>query len=137
VTTDSTVGRASGFELASPGAQATLLDYLGAIDTPELRRSTREMTISELVVASPYDVTRSDRAGKLMSHIGLVPSDNRTGESRRQGPITKTGSRHARRLLVEAASTTARPPPAASPCNAAKTDSRGGLLAYPLTTVPP
>jgi transposase len=111
------------------GAQATLLDYLGAIDTLELRRSTLEKTISELVVASPYaqtvarlrclrgidtlsavglcaeigDFTRFDRAGKLMSYIGLVPSENSSGESRRQGPITKTGSRHARRLLVEAA----------------------------------
>jgi transposase len=111
------------------GAQATLLDYLGAIDTLELRRGTLEKTIGELVVASPYaqtvarlrcmrgidtlsavglcaeigDFTRFDRAGKLMSYIGLVPSENSSGESRRQGPITKTGSRHARRLLVEAA----------------------------------
>ena len=34
---------------------------------------------------------------------GLVPSENSSGETRRQGAITKTGSRHARRLLVEAA----------------------------------
>jgi transposase len=38
-----------------------------------------------------------------MSYVGLVPSENSTGKTRRQGPITKTGSRHARRLLVEAA----------------------------------
>jgi transposase len=38
-----------------------------------------------------------------MSYIGLVPSENSSGETRRQGAITKTGSRHARRLLVEAA----------------------------------
>ena len=32
-----------------------------------------------------------------------MPSENSSGETRRQGAITKTGSRHARRLLVEAA----------------------------------
>ena len=37
-----------------------------------------------------------------MSYLGLVPSENSTGQTRRQGSITKTGSRHARRLLVEA-----------------------------------
>jgi transposase len=32
-----------------------------------------------------------------------VRSEDRTGEKCRQGTITKSGSRHARRLLVEAA----------------------------------
>lgn len=35
--------------------------------------------------------------------IGLVPSEHSSGASRSQGPITKTGNTHARRLLVEAA----------------------------------
>ena len=38
-----------------------------------------------------------------MSYLGLVPSEHSSGESRRQGSITRSGSRHARRLLVEAA----------------------------------
>ena len=38
-----------------------------------------------------------------MSYIGVVPSESTTGESRRLGEITKTGSGHARRLLVETA----------------------------------
>ena len=45
-----------------------------------------------------------------MSYLGLVPSENSTGQTRRQGAITKTGSRHARRLLVEAAWHYRRPP---------------------------
>ncbi len=49
------------------------------------------------------DFARFDKAGRLMSYLGLVPSENSSGETRRQGAITKTGSRHARRLLVEAA----------------------------------
>jgi transposase len=35
--------------------------------------------------------------------LGLVPSEHSSGSSRVQGPITKTGNTHARRLLVEAA----------------------------------
>jgi transposase len=37
------------------------------------------------------------------SFVGLVPSEASTGQRRRLGSITKTGSRRARRLLVEAA----------------------------------
>lgn len=37
------------------------------------------------------------------SFVGLVPSERSSGQSRSQGPITKTGNTHARRLLVEAA----------------------------------
>jgi transposase len=45
-----------------------------------------------------------------MSFVGLVPSERSSGERRRQGSITKAGSRHARRLLVEAAWHYRRPP---------------------------
>ena len=37
------------------------------------------------------------------AYVGLVPSESSSGASRSQGPITKTGNTHARRLLVEAA----------------------------------
>ncbi len=37
------------------------------------------------------------------AYLGLVPSENSSGQSRRQGGITKTGNSHARRLLIEAA----------------------------------
>lgn len=45
-----------------------------------------------------------------MSYLGVVPSEHSSGEKRRRGPITKSGSRHARRLLVEAAWHYRRPP---------------------------
>ena len=38
-----------------------------------------------------------------MAYAGLVPSEYSSGESRVQGRITKTGNRHVRRLLIEAA----------------------------------
>jgi transposase len=122
-------------ELDGP-AQLTLLDYLGAIDALLVRRDTLETHIERLVPASPWaetvarlrclrgidtlsavglcaeigDWQRFERAGRVMSYLGLVPSEDSSGERRRQGAITKTGSRHARRLLVEAAWHYRRPP---------------------------
>ena len=49
------------------------------------------------------DFQRFAHPEQLMSYLGLVPSEHTTGQSRRLGAITKTGSGHARRLLVEAA----------------------------------
>ena len=49
------------------------------------------------------DFERFAHPEQLMSYLGLVPSEHSTGHTRRQGAITKTGSGHARRLLVEAA----------------------------------
>jgi transposase len=48
------------------------------------------------------DFHRFARPAQLASWLGLVPSLDQSGESRRQGAITKTGSGYARRLLVEA-----------------------------------
>ncbi len=38
-----------------------------------------------------------------MGYLGLVPSEQSSGERVRRGGITKTGNREARRMLVEAA----------------------------------
>lgn len=56
------------------------------------------------------DFHRFPKPGKLAGWLGLVPSLDQSGEDRRQGAITKTGSGYARRLLVEAAWQYARPP---------------------------
>jgi transposase len=37
------------------------------------------------------------------AYLGLVPTENSSGQHRSQGGITKTGNSHARRLLIEAA----------------------------------
>jgi transposase len=37
------------------------------------------------------------------AYLGLVPSESSSGATRSQGPITKTGNAHVRRLLIEAA----------------------------------
>lgn len=46
----------------------------------------------------------------LFAWLGLTPSLDESGESRKQGSITKTGSVYARRLLVESAWHYARGP---------------------------
>ena len=43
------------------------------------------------------------RPKQLSGFLGVVPSERTSDTKRRQGAITKTGSAHARRLLVEAA----------------------------------
>ncbi len=62
------------------------------------------------MVAEVGDLTRFSNPRELMGYLGLVPSENSTGEKRRQGSITKTGNGHARRSLVESAWAYARPP---------------------------
>jgi transposase len=54
-------------------------------------------------VAELGDLTRFDQPRQLMAYLGLVPSENSTGDRRRQGGITKCGNTHARRVLIEAA----------------------------------
>jgi transposase len=123
-------------ELADPIAQAVLLDAIGAVDALVLRRDALERamvaaipdsawaqtiarlrclrgidTLSALGLAAEIgDFERFDRPTRLMSFLGLVPSESSSGERRRQGAITKAGSEHARRLLVEAAWHYRRPP---------------------------
>jgi Transposase IS116/IS110/IS902 family len=68
-------------------------------------------TLSALIVSLEVaDFTRFERAVQLGSWLGLVPSRQQSGEQDVHGSITKTGSKYARRILVEAAWHYARPP---------------------------
>jgi transposase len=49
------------------------------------------------------DITRFDSPRELMGYLGLVPSEHSSGNTRRQGGITRTGNGHVRRVLVESA----------------------------------
>jgi transposase len=72
-------------------------------------------TLSALALALEIgDWRRFSRPARLAGWLGLVPSLDQSGESRRQGAITKTGSSYARRLLVEAA-WQYLPPPSVGP----------------------
>jgi transposase len=54
-------------------------------------------------VAEIGDPCRFAHPRELMSYLGLVPSEYSSGNTHHRGAITKTGNKHARRLLVEAA----------------------------------
>lgn len=55
-----------------------------------------------LLLAELHDFRRFRTARALMAYVGLVPSEDSSGERHRRGPITKTGNTLVRRLLVEA-----------------------------------
>ena len=111
-------------------------DYLHAHDVLLARRDTLDRAIDEIAIASPWaqiigrlrclhgidtlsafgicaevcDFERFLAPTAFSAYLGLVPSEHTSGDKRRQGAITKAGSAHARRLLVEAAHHYARPP---------------------------
>jgi transposase len=62
-----------------------------------------ELVTAVGLAAEIGDFTRFRSAGQFMAFVGLVPSENSTGKTRRQGGITKTGNAHVRRLMTEAA----------------------------------
>jgi transposase len=55
------------------------------------------------LVAELHDFRRFRSPRQLAAYVGLVPSEDSSGDRERRGPITKSGNRHVRRLLVEAA----------------------------------
>ena len=141
--------------LSERGAQSALLDYLGALDALQIRRDQLEATIAELVPTSPWAQSvarlrcmrgidtlsaiglcaeihgfeRFEHPTRLMSYVGLVPSENSSGERRRQGAITKSGSKHARRLLVEAAWHYRHPPRLGTRLKARQVDQPAAVIA--------
>ena len=114
---------------ADLASRATLADYLHAHDVLIARRDQVEADLAQLATCVPCAHTvarlrclrgidtltalglcseigeweRFDHPDQLASYLGIVPSEHTTGAQRRLGSITKAGSTHARRLLVEAA----------------------------------
>jgi transposase len=107
----------------------TFADYLAAVDALSQRKGTLEEALGCLWPQSPHaeaiarlrcfrgidtlsaagicaevgDFGRFSAPKLLAGHLGITPSERTSAEQRRQGGITKAGSKHARRLLVEAA----------------------------------
>jgi transposase len=85
------------------GAQPTLLDYLGAIDTLELRRDQLEQTITELVPCSPYAQTvaglRCLRGIDMLSAAGLAAEIGDFGRFDRPGKLELPRARAQREQL--------------------------------------
>lgn len=138
-----------------PGTQAAFDDYRGAIEALIVRRAQLERLIAEQLPLSPWaqtarrlmclrgidtltaaglcaeigDFTRFAHPEQLMSYLGVVPSEHSSGTRRRQGSITKSGSRHARRLLVEAAWHYRQPPRVSEPLRRRQTDADPAVIA--------
>jgi len=60
-----------------------------------------DTTAAMILISELGDISRFESPRQLMAYLGLVPSEHSTGSKRRQGPITRTGNTHARRVLVE------------------------------------
>ena len=93
-------------QLATMGRQIEELAGTEPFTGPVARlRSLRGIdTLSAMtIVSETCDFHRFGSAGGYMAFTGLVPSEHSSGASRHQGSITKTGNRHIRRVLVEAA----------------------------------
>jgi transposase len=112
-----------------PAAELAYLDTLAAVEGLVARKAALEERLSRLAQEGEWwptvarlrcfrgidtltafalcleigEFDRFQRPAQLASWLGLVPSLDQSGEGRRQGAITKTGSGLARRLLVEAA----------------------------------
>ena len=62
------------------------------------------------ILAEIGDLSRFQTPRELMAYLGLVPSEDSTGERVKRGPITKAGNQRARRMLVECAWNYRHPP---------------------------
>ena len=77
------------------------------------------------------DFGRFRHPEQVMSYLGVTPSEHSSGGQRRLGPITKSGSQHARRLLVEAAWHYRRPPRVSEPLRRRHQSQRSRPLRKP------
>lgn len=83
-------------EEAREGVHAPMIQTLMTL------RGVAVITATSLV-AEIGSFKRFKTPKQFMAYTGLVPSENSSGLSRNLGEITKTGNRHVRRLLIEAA----------------------------------
>jgi transposase len=103
-------------------------EYLALLDYKLARREELDRQIEELALAPAYreavgrircfrgldthaamvlateifDFRRFESPRQLMAYVGLVPSEDSSGERERRGSITKAGNTHCRHVLVQA-----------------------------------
>ncbi len=76
-------------------------EYQERVEKMMMLKGVRETTAMG-IITEVVDFKRFAKPRELMAYLGLIPSENSSGETRKQGGITKTGNTRARRLLVEA-----------------------------------
>jgi transposase len=123
--------RALAFD--DPCSRAAFADSLAAVELLNARRASLLTALEQQIPASSHadvigrlrcfrgidtlsaaglcaeigDWRRFPRPARISGFLGIVPSERTSDTKRRQGAITKAGSSHARRLLVESAQPTA------------------------------
>jgi transposase len=126
----------AGQRFAQPALQLAYIDALAAVDGLVARRRVLEQQLAQIAAGETFwpivarlrafrgvdtltalglltevgSFERFAQPRQLSSWLGMTPSVAQSGQSVSRGAITKTGSTHARRLLVEAAWHYARPP---------------------------
>ena len=105
-------------ELSAAPEWAALVSRIGAV------RGVGTVTAFS-IAAEIGDFSRFHSAPAFMSYLGLVPSEDSTGDRVSRGPITRTGNGHVRTLLVEAAWHHARRRSPLSPAEAEKASGIG------------
>jgi transposase len=127
----------AGQQFAEPMSAFTYADLIATVDGLTARKKTLAERIGELATDPAWwptvarlrafrgvdtltalaihlelggDWQRFEKPTRVGSWLGLTPSRQQSGESDRQGSITKTGSMLARRMLVESAWQYAREP---------------------------
>jgi transposase len=118
----------AGLAWAEGAERAVVDDYLLAIDQVAARLAELDARLAEIAQTEPYrqpvgwlrcfrgidtltamlilaelhDFRRFHTPRALMAYLGLVPSEDSTGEKHRRGRITKMGNALVRRVLIEA-----------------------------------
>jgi transposase len=69
-----------------------------------------DLVSASALLAELGDLSRFATARELMGYLGLVPSEQSTGEKVKRGSITRAGNRRARRILVECSWSYRHPP---------------------------
>ena len=112
-----------------PGQQITLQDYIDTVHgcddrvkmlTEQIRQLSKQSRLYpliqalqamrgvSLIVAATLaselgDISRFEHPEDLMGYLGLIPSENSSGDKQNRGSITKTGNGHVRKALVASA----------------------------------
>ena len=82
--------------------QVKLWRYYPVVKAIQAMRGIRLVNATS-IIAELGDLNRFDDPRKLMSYVGLTPSEHSSGGKRKLASITKCGNTRARRLLVEGA----------------------------------
>ena len=123
------IARVRRQRLDDPNAQRALEHMLAHLDGLDAQLAALEHELAQIAEREPWsdpvrwltsfrgialrtalgllaeigDFRRFGSARELMSYLGLTVCEYSSGERQHRGHLTKTGNRHARRLLIEAA----------------------------------